>query len=506
MTIAVQSGNESILIGHRKCEVFHNNPIHNSYLIGNGGENIYVITIVSGEQRYEHSIFSILQVNIYSIDKGSSINTLDLRNVVKIIQGDLKVHVGLPKISQDGNDLLVRLEAEMGQSFLLEVLTVRLKDGLDWYENLHIISNNVPMKISSELELKPLPLIFDKDKEIIVVTDQDVEKGTELITPRKGGNYTFVRNNGNDLMITNAFDSSITKDDLCSITLSKFYETSKMKTLSIKFTDKEIVLKDHEKEISTARDVNVVKKEHKDQIYNDVFTKVTLPDQPHRHKHGRQHIRNRRMVSSSTRPSWWINDLFGWVKSSVSGLLGSRAALHETSENYSNTSGTSQFSSEVCISSNVGLGFFLLQSFLDKKYPFPKFCSVTREEALADTLSIVEEFEKIFEKTAKQSGVSVKGFDFFKVYSDIAGHVRNERYSKIPSTLYSAVEEAYPKNEKFLSVLKGNIKKMYDEQQIVNSGYQVQILNDTADNKLGSYLNNTTVDKQLQRSYHAISS
>ncbi|WP_425384374.1 hypothetical protein [Wolbachia endosymbiont (group B) of Eupithecia inturbata] len=259
MTIAVQDGDESILVGYGKCEVIYNNPIYNSHLIGNGGKNIYVITIASGEQRYEHNIFSMPQINIYNPDQASSIDTLDLRNVIKIIQDDLKIHINLPRIFQDGNDLLVRLEAEMGQSFLLEVLTVRLKDGLDWYENLHIISDSAPMKISSELELKPLPLIFDKDKEIIVVTGQDVEKDAELITPRKGGNNTFVRSNGHDLIITNAFDSTITKDDFCSITLSKFYKTPKMKTLSIKFTDKEIVLKDHEKEISAARYLDIVK-------------------------------------------------------------------------------------------------------------------------------------------------------------------------------------------------------------------------------------------------------
>lgn len=505
MTIAVQFGNQSILIGHRKCEVIQNNPIHNSHLIGNGGENIYVITIASGEQRYDHSIFSIPEVNIYNLDKGSSIDTLDLRNVIKIIQqDDLKVHIGLSRrISQDGNDLLVKLEAEnMEQNFsAVEVLTIRLKDGLNWYQKLHIISNSVPMKISSELELKPQPLIFKKDKEIIVVMGQDVEKGTELVTPRKGGNYTFVRSNSNDLMITNAFDSTITRDDLCSITLNKFYTTPKMKTLSIKFADKEIVLKDYDKEISTARDVDVVRKEYEDQVYNDVFTEVMLSDQPHRHRHehSRQHIRNRRMVSSSTRPSSWINDLFGWVKNSIGRF---RIALPEISANYSNTAGTSQFSSKVCISNNIGLGFFLLQSFLDKKYPLPKFCSATHEEVLADTLNIMEEFKKTLKKTAKQSGVSVKGFDFFKVYSDIEGHVRNERYSKMPSTLYSVVEEAYPKNEKFLSIFKGNIEKMFDEQQIVNSKSQPH---DIVDNKPRSYLNNTTVDKQLQGSYYAIS-
>lgn len=135
--------------------------------------------------------------------------------------------------------------------------------------------------------------------------------------------------NSNDLMITNTFDSTITKNDLCSITLSKFYETPKMKTLSIKFADKEIVLEDYEKEISTARDVNVVQKEYNDQIYNDVFnstksdSEVMVSDRPHRYRY---HIRNRRAVSSSgTRPSSWINGLFGWVKSSVDGLVSSVA-------------------------------------------------------------------------------------------------------------------------------------------------------------------------------------
>ncbi|MBR9983402.1 MAG: hypothetical protein MUP48_03015 [Wolbachia endosymbiont of Homalodisca vitripennis] len=118
-------------------------------------------------------------------------------------------------------------------------------------------------------------------------------------------------------------------------------------------------------------------------------------------------------------------------------------------------------------------------------------------------MNIVEEFKKTLEKTAKQSDVLVKDVNFFKVYLDVAGHVRNERYSQIPHTLYSVAKEACLKNEKFLNILKGNIEKMFDEQEIINSKYQA---NDIVDNKPRSYLNNTTVDKQLQESYYAISS
>lgn len=37
--------------------------------------------------------------------------------------------------------------------------------------------------------------------------------------------------------------------------LSKFYETPKMHTLLIKFTDKEMVLKNKQKEINNAKDI-----------------------------------------------------------------------------------------------------------------------------------------------------------------------------------------------------------------------------------------------------------
>ncbi len=527
MSFFIQSllSNETVVIGSGNHEVIHNNPAYRSHLVGNGGKNVYVID--SESKRFE---IPLPEVVIYDLDKESSVDTIDLRNLVQQARSKFSNKDSFElKVLESANDLLLKatvVEMEQTEDSSVskigkhEYFTVRLKDGVNWYNRTHVIVDRVPMRINldnNEWSLKPQPLVFEKDKEVIIVTGQDVEKNTELIIPKKGGNYTFIRDHGTNLMITNAFDANITKEDLCTITLSKFYEEPKMETLSVKFADKEIVLKDHQEQINTARDMNIVKKEHSDQVYNDVFNSVKsepevimVADQPmdhkHRHEHSRHRTRHRRsenITSSGARPSSWINDLFGWVKSSVSGLLGFRATLPEISENYSNKSGTSQFSSEVCISNNAGLGFFLLQSFLDKKYPLPKFCSVTPEEALANTLNIVEEFKKTLKKTAKQSDVLVKDVNFFKVYLDVAGHVRNERYSQIPHTLYSVAKEACLKNEKFLNILKGNIEKMFDEQEIINSKYQA---NDIVDNKPRSYLNNTTVDKQLQESYYAISS
>lgn len=534
MSFFIQSllSNETVAIGSGNYEVIHNNPLQKSHLVGNGGENVYVID--SESKKFE---VAIPEVIIYDLDIESSVDTIDLRNLVRQVRGKLsnQDHFQL-KVLKSANDLLLKAtvvevkpteDSSVSKMRKHEYCTVRLKDGVNWYNKTHVIMDNIPMRISldnNEWSLKPQPLMFEKDKEVIVITDQDIEQGSEIITPRKGGNYKFVRSNDNDLMITNAFDSTITKNDLCSITLSKFYETPRMKTLFIKFADKEIVLKDHEKEISTARDVNVVKKEHKDQVYNGVFnhTKsspevIMLSDQPITHRY---HIRNRRSedtISSGTRSSSWINIVANTIVDAVKGIsrfvyFPLKVELPEIPENGSDHSDTArnssnqytnQFSSEVCVSNNVGLAFFLLQSFLDKKYPLPKLCSATPEEALASTLNTIGEFEEILRKTAKQSDVLVKDVNFFKVYLDVAGHVRNERYSQIPHTLYSVAKEACPKNEKFLNILKGNIEKMFDEQEIINSKYQA---NDIVDNKPRSYLNNTTVDKQLQESYYAISS
>ncbi|WP_341819680.1 latrotoxin-related protein [Wolbachia endosymbiont (group A) of Brachyopa scutellaris] len=441
MSFFIQSllSNETVVIGSGNCEVIYNNPLHKSHLVGNGGENVYVIN---------SEIDNVPEVVIHDVDEENSIDTIDLRNVVKKARGSFELQV-----IKSENDLLLKAIVEKHEYF-----TVKLKDGVERYNKTHVIVENAPMIISvdkDEWSLKPQPLMFEKDKEIIVVTGQDVEKDTELIISRKGGNYTFVRSNSNDLMITNAFDSTISKDDFCSITLSKFYKTPKMKTLSIKFTDKEIVLKDYEKEISTARDINVVKKEYKDQVYNDVFTEVMLSKQPHRH---RQHIRNRRMVSSSAKPSSWINNLFGWVKSSVSGLLGSRAALPEEKLNTK-----SSISQPMDVNGTILLLDMVVRRVTGQRYISTAEQSISPLEAQGYALNITNRFEKVLNKTAIKSGISVTNlnFDPVAVQSAIIGKIINGRFSEIAKTLYSIAKEACPEfkqTDKFLAHLRNQLE------------------------------------------------
>ncbi len=552
MSLFVSTNNETVVIGHGNHDIINNNFLQKSHLIGSGGENVYVVT--SGHEILDIENLPIPEAIIYDdFNKKNSIkDILDLRQLVRQVNGDLSIEP-ISKIIEDRNDLLIKLSIS-ATGLKQDVVIVRLKDAFvnSWYRELQVILNNAPMKISSELELKPLPLIFDRDKEVIVVASQDVEEKSELIISKEAGQYTFLYS-GYDLMITNVFNADMEISKFCTICLKDFYEQPKMGTLSIKFNDTEILLSNEIDKINNADSISdklnmngyissIVKlqsfapleaassnhpirhKRHKDHSRHGDGMHRT------RHKHHRVQKRNINYqdshyyidqseiaTNSAARPSSWINIVANTIVDAIKGISRFvysplKVELPEIPENGSDHSDTvrnpsnqytNQFSSEVCVSNNVGLAFFLLQSFLDKKYPLPNLCSVTPKEALADTLNIVGEFEKTLAKTAKQSGVSVKGFDFFKVYLDIAGHVRNERYSQIPNTLYLITKEACPKNEKFLSILKGNIEKMFNEQQIVNSGYQPNYI---ADSKPRSYLSNTTVDKQLQRSYHAISS
>ncbi|WP_353278272.1 latrotoxin-related protein [Wolbachia endosymbiont (group B) of Longitarsus flavicornis] len=462
MSFFIQSllSNETVAIGSGNYEIIHNNPLHKSHLVGNGGENVYVID--SENKRFE---IPLPEVVIYDLDVESSVDTVDLRNLVQQTKGEFSNSFKL-QILKSANDLLLKatVEKSIEDSSISEkheYFTVRLKDGVNWYNKTHVIMDNVPMRINldnNEWSLKPLPLVFEKDKEVIIVTSQDVEENTELITPKKAGNYTFVRDHGSDLIITNAFN---TQDDLCTIVLSKFYETPKMKTLSIKFADKEIVLKDKQKEINTARYVDIVKREHKDQVYNDVFNRGKQQTRHRRHKD----LDKEFLESSSTRPSSWINDLFGWVRDSVGGLLSSKPALpRETSS----TSGT--ISQPMDVNGTIMLLDVIVRKFTGKQYIPAVDQSIPLLEARGYALNITNRFEKVLNKTAIKSGISVTNlnFDPVVVQSAIIGKIINGKFSEIAKTLYSFAKEACPEfkqTDKFLDNLKSNLEEVLAKEE-----------------------------------------
>ncbi|WP_353272525.1 ankyrin repeat domain-containing protein [Wolbachia endosymbiont (group A) of Urophora cardui] len=196
MSLFISTNNETVVMGHGNHDIINNNFLQKSHLIGSGGANVYVIT--SGHEILDIENLPISEVVIYDYfnKKNSLKDTLDLRQLVGQVNGDLSIEP-ISKIIKDKNDLLIKLSIS-ATALKQDVITVRLKDAFvnNWYKELQVILNNAPMKISSELELKPLPLIFDRDKEVIVVAPQEVEEKSELIISKEAGQYTFLYSGG----------------------------------------------------------------------------------------------------------------------------------------------------------------------------------------------------------------------------------------------------------------------------------------------------------------------
>ncbi len=217
----------------------------------------------------DHEILDIENLPIREVVINDNINrkrslrsTLDLRKLVQQINKDL----GMKPIStviKDASDLLIKLSIS-ATGLQQDVITVRLEDAFinKWYKKLQIIFDNAPMEIDNSLYLKPSLLI--SDKRIIVVTPQEVEEKNKLFISKKAGQYSYLHDKY-DLIVTNAFnanimtnnlDSSIEVSELFIIYFKDFYKEPKMKTFSIRFIDKEILLSDEIDKIYNADSID----------------------------------------------------------------------------------------------------------------------------------------------------------------------------------------------------------------------------------------------------------
>ncbi|WP_353283576.1 ankyrin repeat domain-containing protein [Wolbachia endosymbiont (group A) of Pogonocherus hispidulus] len=219
--------------------------IHNELNI-NERKNISVgekDVITSGHARLDTENFPIQEkvINDDTNGKKSLKRTLDFRQLVKQVDKDLSIKP-VPMVIKDKNDLLIKLSIS-ATGFQQDVITIRLKDALinKWYKKLQIIFDNAPVKIDDNLDLKSS--FFISDEKIIVVRPQDIEENSKLIISKKAGQYTYLHDKY-DLIVTNAFNAGIEANELCIMYFRDFYKEPKMKTLSIRFTDKEILLSD----------------------------------------------------------------------------------------------------------------------------------------------------------------------------------------------------------------------------------------------------------------------
>ncbi|WP_341789706.1 ankyrin repeat domain-containing protein [Rickettsia endosymbiont of Polydrusus tereticollis] len=316
MVVRSSVSNETVSIGHGNHEVISNDAFHKSHLVGGKGEDIYVITSGYGKLNSTDEL-RIPETTIYSFNGSNQTDIIDLRQLSQQIERYLGDELLLESVRKDGRDVLIELFIPGNDLQDMKYVTaIRLKDAFEskWYEKLQVILNSVPMKINyseDKLSLIPEPIVFGNDTQIIVITERDIDRNTELVIPKKIGQYSFFyiednsHNFENDLVVTNVFDSNIGKENWYTILLSNFYEKpDKMQTLYVKFVDKRIALKDELEKINNATEFLDQLGQYESDIYSSIFDQMDsqivniTPGTAESHHHGEgSNYRHSRAIS-----------------------------------------------------------------------------------------------------------------------------------------------------------------------------------------------------------------
>ncbi|WP_410542226.1 tetratricopeptide repeat protein [Wolbachia endosymbiont of Tetranychus urticae] len=485
--IQSQLNNETALIGHGNHDVLYSDPYHKSHLVGNGGENIFVVT---------SDKLPIPEIVLYDLDQENKIDTLDLRQVRKQVESDLNVKLKARIITSD-KDLIIWLfyekDHEVSKGTIVEgtVVQVRLKNGLltNWYERLHVIMNHVPMKIE-EFKLRPLPLVFDNNEEIIRIAAEDVDKNNKIIISQKIEDYTFSKLE-NDLIMT--FNNN------ASLILSEFYKNKEMETLTIRFANKEVTIKD---ELNNVRSFDDLKEEYRNNTANIInsFNNSTEATEASNSTETsvKSFIRNRRNIesnvkSAANRPTSFINTIASTFTNAVIGTLqgitqfisartsasgySTQCHIDDKPSNYKSSfngykpeSSISQVNVQTDINSTILLLDLLIRRVTGQKYNSTAEQSISPPEARDYALSITDSFEKVL---AKSSGceISKLDFDWFnKLFRSIEGSMISGQYSKVPRILHESAKNICSNpSEKFFSDVERNIKRMLNDMVKENS-------------------------------------
>lgn len=250
-------------ISHNQYAILYNEPSVKNYLISQGDKTVYLI------KPSKKIDFPISEIVIYSVGKKNLSNTLDLREVWQQAQKTCVGHTIFPEISEENQDLILRLkvnyyrllEACVSLERFRPIVTIKLRHALvdNAYQNLEILLYNIPYVIGLNEQknwyLKAYPLVFSHKKNIILITKDDLLPGADIIVLKKVGNgeYRFFCHKGTDLILTNAFDPRTQTDEFCTVVYSQFYHDPKMRILaltsSITLIDQQIILKEQEKQI-----------------------------------------------------------------------------------------------------------------------------------------------------------------------------------------------------------------------------------------------------------------
>ncbi|MES2141710.1 MAG: NB-ARC domain-containing protein [Pseudomonadota bacterium] len=327
--------NQTVSIGREKNEIFTTNCLAESYLVGNGGENVYVLSPLNT------TLFPLPEVTLYDVDGEEDedcVDTLDLREVEEKAKRACPIQSLSTAIYLDRDDLIIKLNTYYyllnGQCILLDnswvIATIRLKKALltEWHQKLDILlEDNRPRNIlytkNNGWTLTDKPLTISDDKEIIVITNQDINQNSELAMLKNRGNFTFLQRNKTDLIITNVQDINTSQYDLYTIICSQFYELAEMreKVLSSTFTflDQALHFRDYEEQINAAISFSSVLNSYSRlNMSDDIQSRATnlTNDTVAMARNKRQvNLKLEKPVSSSaTKNSSPLSSLLNWVK------------------------------------------------------------------------------------------------------------------------------------------------------------------------------------------------
>src|SRR5436190_6100884 len=254
-TLKLQS-NVTLAIGRGEHEIFYADGLFPTHLVGNGGENLYLIIPPSDGS------FPLADITLYAnpsaeLDSIEQTDTLDLRKVYKKLKKICPNAEFYLNLVVEEEDLILTLSSnyidlnQCNKESYGRVLTVCLKSGIDWYQTLDILlEDTIPKNIvridDEDWMLIDSPLTFTEHKQIIVLTEKDFGENPEIALLRNSGNYSFFRNDS-DLILTNIHADPL---GACTLVAHDYYcnPGMKQKLLSAKldFLDEDFYLKDHQ--------------------------------------------------------------------------------------------------------------------------------------------------------------------------------------------------------------------------------------------------------------------
>ena len=259
--------NEMLHIGYGRQEFLSNDFLKPSHLIAQGGQAFF--RIVSGSQLN----FPLPEVVIYDSNRGGDFTkTLDLTDIWQQAKQACSEDNVVLRIFQQAQDLV--LSAEINY-YPIGTTCVRLENTwpiariklsaacvTNWYQQLEVILHKTSLAIIANEEgdwhFERYPLIFNQDKDIIVLIEENLvhERDVIVLKPIGSKHSRFFCHNKTDLIFMNDWDSVTQLFDPTLIIYSRFYQDEQMrsKTLSSKlsFLDKQIILETQKEQIDQA--------------------------------------------------------------------------------------------------------------------------------------------------------------------------------------------------------------------------------------------------------------